>query len=172
MVSCPGPCASSGGCMPEALFMVFLLDSKGPKVQKFVNFVDLVESFLTSIQYLLAKIGFDAAENGPLKVCHKLAKRSKNSQNKHRARGIGLRYRSEFRIHHPSPPLPTGIGFPKYEQVRRSAREDVLLVASRRKACATDLISRGEKFNSGLTCSRVGIFPRVRTSLENSPLSL
>ena len=25
---------------------------------------------------------------------------------------------------------------------------------------------------AGLTCSRVGIFPRVRTSLENSPLSL
>ena len=45
--------------MPEALFVVFLLDSKGatvpealswffnwiPKVQKFVNLVDLVKSF-------------------------------------------------------------------------------------------------------------------------------
>ena len=34
MVSSPGPCASSGGRLPEALFMVFLSDSKGPKVCK------------------------------------------------------------------------------------------------------------------------------------------
>ena len=34
MVSSPGPCASSGGRLPEALFMVFLLDSKGAKVCK------------------------------------------------------------------------------------------------------------------------------------------
>ena len=32
MVSYPGPCASSGGRLPEALFMVVLLDSKGAKV--------------------------------------------------------------------------------------------------------------------------------------------
>ena len=32
LVSSPGPCASSGGHLPEALFMVFLLDSKGAKV--------------------------------------------------------------------------------------------------------------------------------------------
>ena len=32
MVSSPGPCASSGGRLPEALFMVFLSDSKGAKV--------------------------------------------------------------------------------------------------------------------------------------------
>ena len=31
MVSSPGPCASSGGRLPEALFMVFLLDAKGAK---------------------------------------------------------------------------------------------------------------------------------------------
>ena len=31
MVSSPGPCASSGGRLPEALFMVFLLDSKSAK---------------------------------------------------------------------------------------------------------------------------------------------
>ena len=31
MVSSPGPCASSGGRLPEALFMVSRLDSKGAK---------------------------------------------------------------------------------------------------------------------------------------------
>ena len=117
--------------MPEALFMVFLLDSKGAKESKgakvmnyfhvyVINFpsfysvfsvlyifnisfstsvlfskrrisvnrfrfffpkrrisvhlVDLVRSFQTSIYYLLAKFGFDTAENGPLKVSQKLAK--------------------------------------------------------------------------------------------------
>ena len=34
MVSSPGPCASSGGRLPEAFFMVFLLDSKGANVCK------------------------------------------------------------------------------------------------------------------------------------------
>ena len=40
------------------------------KVQTRVNFVDHVKSSQTStsIWYLLAKIGFDAAENGPLEV--------------------------------------------------------------------------------------------------------
>ena len=71
-------CALSGGRLPEALFMVFLMDSKGakvcfvsgaasfvrrtlarsvfswfsdwsPKVRKCVNLVDLVKSFLTSM---------------------------------------------------------------------------------------------------------------------------
>ena len=57
--------------MPEALFMVFYWI---PKVQTFVNLVDLAKSFLTSIiEYLFAKIGFDTAENEPLKVCQKLA---------------------------------------------------------------------------------------------------
>ena len=40
-------------------------------VQKHVNIVDLVKSFLTSIYYLLAPIGFDTADNGPLKVSQK-----------------------------------------------------------------------------------------------------
>ena len=37
-------------------------------LQKFENLVDLVKSFLTSIQYLLANIGVDVAENEPLEV--------------------------------------------------------------------------------------------------------
>ena len=41
-------------------------------VQKCVIFVDIVKSFQTStIKYVLAKFGFDTAENGPLKVCQK-----------------------------------------------------------------------------------------------------
>ena len=42
-----------------------------------VNLVDPVESFLPSRWYLLAKIGFDSGENGPLRVCHELATSSK-----------------------------------------------------------------------------------------------
>ena len=42
-------------------------------VQKYVNLVDLVKSFQTSIYYLLAKIDFDTAENEPLKDCQQLA---------------------------------------------------------------------------------------------------
>ena len=41
--------AVSGGRLPEALFVVFLLDSKGAKVQELVNLVNLVESFRTRI---------------------------------------------------------------------------------------------------------------------------
>ena len=67
-------CALSGGRLPEALFMVFLLDSKGAEVQKCENLVDLVKSFQTSIYYLLAQFGVDTAENGPLKVCQQLPK--------------------------------------------------------------------------------------------------
>ena len=70
MVSSPGPCASSGGRLPEALFMLFLL---GSKVQKRVNdLVDLGKSFQTRI---FSKFGFDTAEKDqpaekePLKVC-------------------------------------------------------------------------------------------------------
>ena len=33
------------------------------------NLVDLVKSFQTNIYDLLAKFGFDTAENGPLEVC-------------------------------------------------------------------------------------------------------
>ena len=90
----PGPCASSGGRLPEALFMGFQLDSKGrkacqkrflwffnwiPKVQKCANLVDLVKGFQTSIYYLLnfAKFGFDTVESGLLKVCQLLLKRQK-----------------------------------------------------------------------------------------------
>ena len=68
-------CVMSGGRLPAALFMVFLLDSKGAKDVKCVNLVDLVKSFQTSILtlYLLANFGVDTAENGPLKVCQQLA---------------------------------------------------------------------------------------------------
>ena len=53
-----------------------------PKVQKRVNLVDLVKSFLNllfepdsySNEDLLANFGVDTAENEPLKVCQKLAK--------------------------------------------------------------------------------------------------
>ena len=51
-----------------------------PKVQKRVDLVDLVKSFqsfkrvFSIYVYLLANIGFDTAENGPLKVCQQLAK--------------------------------------------------------------------------------------------------
>ena len=59
--------------LKKLLFVVFRLDSKGGKDTKgaevCVNLVDLVKSFQTSTYYLLAKIGVDTAENGPLKVC-------------------------------------------------------------------------------------------------------
>ena len=42
-------------------------------LQKRVNLVDLVKSFPTSIDYLLAEFGFDTAENEPLKVRQKIA---------------------------------------------------------------------------------------------------
>ena len=80
--------------MPEVLFMVFLSDSKGAKVCKthkckscrsrqelsneslsmslFLNLLFEPDSY--SNEYLLAKFGFDTAENEPLKVCQKLAK--------------------------------------------------------------------------------------------------
>ena len=38
------------------------------KLQKCVNFVDLVKSFPNSNEYLLAKLGVDTAENDPLKI--------------------------------------------------------------------------------------------------------
>ena len=41
-------------------------------VQRNINLIDLVKSYQTSIYYLLAKLGVDTAENGPLKVCQKL----------------------------------------------------------------------------------------------------
>ena len=69
LASFPGPCASSGGRLPEARFMVCQLDSKSANVSRSCRSrQDL------SNEYLLAKFGVDTAENGPLKVCQKLAK--------------------------------------------------------------------------------------------------
>ena len=74
------PCALSGGRLPRALFMVFLLDSKGVEALFIVFQLDSkgakVCKSCTSRQelsneHLLGKIGFDTAENGPLKVCQK-----------------------------------------------------------------------------------------------------
>ena len=42
-----------------------------------VNLEDLVKSFQTSIYNLLANIGFDTVESGPLKVSPKIVKPSK-----------------------------------------------------------------------------------------------
>ena len=49
--------------MPDALFMVFLLDSKGAKGCK----SDRSRQELSN-EYFFAKIGVDTAENEPLKV--------------------------------------------------------------------------------------------------------
>ena len=68
MVFSPGSCAPSGGRLPEALFMVLLLDSKGAQTCKSCR------SRQELSHYLLAKIGVDTAENELLKVCQKLAK--------------------------------------------------------------------------------------------------
>ena len=69
-------------------------------MQKRVNLVDLVKSFqtsiymylvlFTSIYYLLAKFGFDTAENGPLKVCQKLANSWKKVRIRHRLKHTAL----------------------------------------------------------------------------------
>ena len=79
-VSSPGPCAPDA-CQNRFSWFFYWIQ----KVQKFVNLVDIVKSFQTiffsnkiaiqtSIEYLLANIGVDTAENGPLKVCQQLAK--------------------------------------------------------------------------------------------------
>ena len=57
-------CALSGGRLPAALFMVFLLDSKGAKACK--SFRSRQE---LSNEYFLAKFGVDTEENEPSKVC-------------------------------------------------------------------------------------------------------
>ena len=41
----------------------------------FLNFFSNEIVIQMSIYYLLAKVGFDTAENGPLKVCQKLEKK-------------------------------------------------------------------------------------------------
>ena len=71
-------CVLSGGRLPEALFMVFLLDSKGVVEALFIVFqldskgAKVCKSCTSrqelSNEHLLAKFGFDTAENGPLKV--------------------------------------------------------------------------------------------------------
>ena len=63
MVSSPGPCASSGGRLPEALFIVFRLESKGAEVCKSCRSRQELSN-----EYLLENFGIDTAENGPLKV--------------------------------------------------------------------------------------------------------
>ena len=69
MVFSPEPCASSGGRLPEALFMGFLSDSKSAKACNSCRSRQELPN-----EYLLAKICFDTAENGLLKVCQQLAK--------------------------------------------------------------------------------------------------
>ena len=93
MVSSPGPCASSGGCQKRFSWFSYWI----PKVQKCVNLLRSFQSsnvqififqFLSmslflnllfeqdsySNEYLLANFGVDTAENGPLKICQKLAR--------------------------------------------------------------------------------------------------
>ena len=76
-------CALSGGRLHEALFVVFLLDSKGAEALVMVFQLDskgakVCESCRSrqelSNEYLRAKFGVDAAENETLKVCHKISK--------------------------------------------------------------------------------------------------
>ena len=48
-------------------FDAYLMKFEGWTVQKHVNLIDLVKSFLSSIYYLLANISFDTFENEPPK---------------------------------------------------------------------------------------------------------
>ena len=64
-------CALSGGRLPEALFMVFLLDSKGAKMCKYCRSRQELSN-----ENLLANFGVDTAENLPLKVCQKFNSQS------------------------------------------------------------------------------------------------
>ena len=61
-------CVLSGGRLPEALFMVFLLDSKGAKQGAKVGKYCRSRQELSN-EYLLAKFGVDTEENEPCKVC-------------------------------------------------------------------------------------------------------
>ena len=56
-------CVMSGGRLPAALFLVFLLDSKGTQVFKSGRSRQELSN-----EYLLANIGFDTAENEPLEI--------------------------------------------------------------------------------------------------------
>ena len=48
---------------------MFCENLRPERCKKYVNLVDLVKSFPTSIYYLLAKFGFETAENESLKPC-------------------------------------------------------------------------------------------------------
>ena len=71
MVSSPEPWASSGGRLPEALFLVFRLESQAAKVCKSCSSrQELSNEYLLS----LIKFGFDTPENEPLKVCQRIVR--------------------------------------------------------------------------------------------------
>ena len=55
-------CVMSGGRLPAALFMVFLLDSKGAKACKSCRSRQEL-----STEYFVAKFGVDTEENEPFK---------------------------------------------------------------------------------------------------------
>ena len=57
------------GRLPEALFMVFQLDSKCVKVCKSCRSRQELSN-----EHLLAKFGVDTAENRPIKICKKLSR--------------------------------------------------------------------------------------------------
>ena len=86
VVSSPGPCASSGGRLSKALFLVFRLDSKGAKVCKTHKCKSCRSRQELSNEYLLlvfiCKFGVDTAENGPLKVCQKFKISQKPEKNR------------------------------------------------------------------------------------------
>ena len=52
-------------------YLIFNFGSFLPK-DAYVNLIDLLESFRTSIYYLVAEIVFDTAENETSKVCQEL----------------------------------------------------------------------------------------------------
>ena len=61
------------GRLPEVLFMGFLLDSKGAEGAEVCKSCRSRQEL--SNEYLHAKIGFNTAENEPLKICQALARR-------------------------------------------------------------------------------------------------
>ena len=73
--------------MAQALFMLFKLESKGAKVCKThkCKSCRFRQELSNGYLYFLAKLGFDTAENGPLKIWHKSAKRFKKRWTKHRS---------------------------------------------------------------------------------------
>ena len=71
LASFPGPCASSGGRLPEALFMVFYWI---PKVlQKFVYFVDPENVLMLKNEYLLQKSASMQPRMGLSKIVQKVS---------------------------------------------------------------------------------------------------